>query len=242
MLDTPENCAIIDLGDPNNPDHIICPRCLCLKEAKHFMRRATKEQALAWGYSGRIRLEYVGKSCKTCHKPPKPLSQLTPLQIKQRISSGNHVGSEGRAKVILQNRIARGKAGIVQGITNRMQKIAAQQWAGILEDAGDTVKRFSNQVGQLKFNASHPLRIAYTKRILDIARLHEKSIQYKIKNGERKPEHITTWQHLMSEKEKAHITADFNAIPPEVRARMTHRSVLNVTGGSVYEMYAPKKE
>jgi hypothetical protein len=241
MPDTPETCAVVDLGAHDNPDHIMCPTCGVIKEVKHFRRKATLAQAKAWGYSGRVTLEYVGKSCKSCNKPPKPLSKLTPLQIKQRISSGNHTGSMGQAQRILENRIARGKEGILNGVLTRMQKQASISWANVLEDVDTAIKRSTRQAAQQKSRSSHPLRIEYANLIADTARVYKKEIQRRIKAGEAKPDNILVWQQLMSEKDKRKITEHFNAIPPLVRARMRHDAILQVNGESSYIIYAPDK-
>lgn len=252
----PETCAVIDLGDADNPRHIMCPTCRVIKPTADFNRRATVAQAKAWGYSARVRLEYVGKSCNSCNKPPKPLSKLTPMQIKQRISSGNHEGSEGRAKAILENRIARGKAGIAQGVKNRAEKIAAESWSTVLTALTLATRRYIRQVCDIKAKTDTPqafvrprhypplptphpsrssstllasphARIAYTTLILATARAKAKQIKEHITNGQKKPDSITRWQDLITDKEKEKIQRLFEDIPLEQRATMRQSAVLN---------------
>lgn len=252
----PETRAVIDLGDANNPERIMCPTCRVIKPTADFNRRATVAQAKAWGYSARVRLEYVGKSCNSCNKPPKPLSKLTPKQIKQRISSGNHEGSEGRAKSILENRIARGKAGIAQGVKNRSEKHAKESWNTVLTALKLASKRYTRQISDIKAKVDTPqafvrprhypplptphpsrsssallasphARIAYTTLILATARAKIKQIKEHIANGQKKPDSITRWQDLITEQEREKIKQHFDAIPPEQRATMRQSAVLN---------------
>ena len=244
-MDIPlETCAVIDLGDVKNPRHIMCPTCREIKEVRHFSRTATRAQAKAWGYSARVRLEYVGKSCNVCNKPPKPLSKLTPMQIKQRISSGNHEGSMGRAQSILENRIARGKAGIAQGVKNRSEKLAKESWSTVLTALTLATRRYTRQVcdikaKQAKQTTPHPsrssatllasphARIAYTTLILATARAKIKQIKEHIANGQKKPDTIVRWQDLITEQEREKIQRLFEAIPPEQRATMRQSAILN---------------
>lgn len=241
---TPENCAIIDLGDGNNPDHIMCHQCRMIKPVKDFKRVATKAQALAWGYSGRVALEYVGKSCKSCYTPPKHLSQLTPLQIKQRISSGNHIGSEGLAKVVLENRIKKGKDAIRAGIKKRLRKDSQVSWNPLLIAVKETSRRFTRQISDIKAKGdndgkgitpsnntsrSSPFsqRLAYTTLILDIARGVTDEIKAEINKGVAKPEAIKRWQDMIDEDERSLIQQYFDAIPPEQRKNMRPTAILS---------------
>ena len=234
---TPDNCATIDIGDVNNPEHIMCHQCRLIKPSSDFKRKATRAQALAWGYSGRVRLEYVGKSCKSCYTPPKPLSQLTPLQIKHRLSAGNHEGSEGRAKAILENRIKRGKQGIAQGVKNREGRLTQESWNPLLIAVKEASRRFARQLADIKAKDSlrersspsspHAMRMAYTRLILDTARLKAKDMQHHIKQRFKKPESIKRWQDLITDVERTNIQAHFNAIPPEEAKHMKQAAVLS---------------
>jgi hypothetical protein len=234
MHTTPENCATIDIGDANNPEHIMCHQCRLIKPVKDFKRRATQAQALAWGYSGRVRLEYVGKSCTSCYIPPKPLSQLTPLQIKQRISGGNHVGSEGLAKMVLENRIKRGKDGIRKGVKNRVRKDAQLSWSPLLIAVKETNRRYTRQLSDIrakedcKSRSSLSHRIAYTTRIVAIARAITGEIKANISQGVAKPEGVNRWQDMMTTTQKEQIKQDFEAIPPEQRRTMRQAAILTI--------------
>ena len=234
MHTPPENCAIIDLGDANNPDHIMCPSCMLIKPVKDFKREATKAQALAWGYSGRVRLEYIGKSCKSCYTAPKHLSQLTPLQIKQRISSGNYEGSEGRAKAILENRITRGKDGIRKGVKKRVRKDSQVSWNPLLIAVKETSRRYTRQLSDIRNredlqsrSSSFEQRIAYTTFILTVARAVTGEINAEIDKGVAKPESIKRWQDLIGADERTLIQQYFDAIPPEQRATMRSTAILS---------------
>jgi len=236
----PKNGVFIDLGDANNPERIMCHRCRMIKPAADFKRRATRAQALAWGFSGQVRLEYESKSCKACYKPPKPLSKLTPLQIKQRLSTGNHEGSEGRAKAILETKLARGRAAVAQSVKNREKRYAKESWSQPLTALKLTSKRYTRQISDIKAKqakqtkqttpqsrSSFTERIAYTTLILATARAKIKQIKEHIANGQKKPDSITRWQDLITDKEKEKIQRHFDAIPPEQRAAMRQSAVLS---------------
>jgi hypothetical protein len=246
----PKNGVFIDLGDANNPERIMCHRCRMIKPAADFKRRATRAQALAWGFSGQVRLEYESKSCKACYKPPKPLSKLTPLQIKQRLSTGNHDGSEGRAKAILETKLARSRAAVAQSVKNREKRHAEESWRQPLTALKLTSKRYTRQISDIKAKQAKqtkqtspqsrssltltepnttPLteRIAYTTLILATARAKIKQIKEHIANGQKKPDSITRWQDLITDKEKEKIHRHFDAIPPEQRAAMRQSAVLS---------------
>lgn len=238
--DTPETYAVIDLGSVDLPDHICCPRCRRILPTKAFVRRATKAQALSRGYAGNYLLRYVGKNCLDCQPQPKALHQLYPQELERRVASGNYTGSTARAEEMLKKRKERQLEGIRQGTLNRMKKLAKKEWAEMLTDVVDAVKRYKQQS-----RSSHPTyspqRKTYTALILGVAMRCRTVIRQQIRNGKRPTPATRGWQDLLTQEERRNVQAHFDAIPPEEARKMRHTAVLNLTQYSDYVHYAPDK-
>lgn len=255
--DTPETYAVIDLGSVDLPDHICCPRCRRILPTKDFVRRATKAQALSRGYAGNYLLRYVGKNCLDCQPQPKALHQLTPLQLKQRLSSGNYTGSTARAEEMLKKRKERQLEGIRSATLIRMRKLAKKEWAEMLTDVCEAVERYKQQARTLAAHTlasssssaltaphssrSSPSRRAYTALILEIAMKYRPIIKQYIRDGKRPTASTRGWQDLLTQEERRNVQAHFDAIPPEEARKMRHTAVLNLTQYSDYVHYAPDK-
>lgn len=258
---TPETCAIVELGRYDSPDHVLCAQCRQIKPVHSFIRRATKTQAISWGYEGNYLLKYVSSTCLSCKPQPKPLHQLPTLQIKQRLSTGNYTGSTARAEEILTKKKERGVEGIRNGIKKRMKNTAAEKWKDITEELTKHITLFRQQLNTMEKNETDaksrsslstsfkpnpsrrsPQRMAYTKLILDTALATRNIIKNKIAYGEKPSPTTTRWQHLLTDEQRQNIQAHYDAIPPEEARKMRHTAVLNLTEYSDYIHYAPKKD
>ena len=239
--DPPETYAVIDLGSVDLPDHICCPRCRRILPTHSFVRRATKAQSLSRGYAGNYLLRYVGKNCLDCQPQPKALHQLYPQELERRVASGTYTGSTANAEAMLKKRKERQLEGIRKGTLNRMKKLAEKEWAEMLTDVCDAIKRFKQQAHTLASSRSSPSRITYTTLILEIATQYRPIIKQYIRDGKRPTPSTRGWQDLLTQEERRNVQAHFDDIPPEEARRMRHTAVLNLTQYSDYVHYAPDK-
>ena len=242
----PKTCAIIDLGRFDSPDHAMCVQCRAIKPILNFIRRATKTQAISWGYEGNYLLKYESSTCLTCKPQPKALHKLTQMQIKQRVSTGNYIGSTARAEETLRKKKERQIEGIRSGKLTLKKKTARQKWAPISKDLSDNLASFLrhyNTVSKGKQRSSpSEAHIAYSRLILAMARKIKHHIANKLTYGVYPNDTTARWQDLLTEEERTDIQTHFDAIPPEEAKRMRHTAVLNLTKYSDYVHYAPNKE
>lgn len=240
--DTPETCAVIDLGSVDSPDHICCPRCRRILPTHAFIRRATKTQSLSRGYAGNYILRFVGKNCLDCQPQPKPLNKLTTMELKQRLSTGNFTGSTAHAEEMLRKRKQRQVEGSRKGTHTRMKKRAALEWGEMLTELVGAVKRYKQQATTLSSSRSSPSRITYTTLILALAMRYRTVIKHHISQGKRPTPTTKGWQDLLTQEERRNVQAHFDAIPPEESRLMRHTAILNLTQYSDYVHYAPDKQ
>lgn len=242
----PENCAIVDLGGFDSPDHALCARCRAIKPIANFMRRATKNQALSWGYEGNYLLRYPSSTCLDCKPQPKPLHKLTQKIIRNHISSGNHFGSTASAEATLIKKKERQIEGIRSGKLTLKKKKAKSAWKPILGTLAENAITFARHHATISKGKSRSspsqAHITYSKLIVDTAYAIRKIIRSKLTYGEAPSPTTTRWQDLLTDEERTNIQTHFDAIPTEESKRMRHTAVLNLTKYSDYVHYAPNKE
>ena len=130
--------------------HGLCPKCKLVKPMKSFRKLATPSQMRAWGKEGAVRMTLVSNYCKECRPKPRPLSKLSPAQIKERIISGETIYKDpAKAEKILANRIERSKAAMVRSGKERQYNKKRGRWAGIVEEISTTHKRFDLRLRNL---------------------------------------------------------------------------------------------
>ena len=165
------------------------------------------------------------KHCKECRPKPRPLSKLSPAEIKQRIVSGETIYKDpAKAEKILANRIERSTNALIRSGKERQFDIKRKRWAGIVEEVSTTHKRFELRLCNLIRRALptglghqpscgdflHNPHIAYTQAC--VAAL--KRIKLLLKS---KALHLTppppSWQHLLSFEETTTIQSLYNVLP-----------------------------
>lgn len=202
--------------------HGLCPKCKLVKPMKSFRKLATPSQMRAWGKECAVRMTLVSKYCKECRPKPRPLSKLSPAQIKERIISGETIYKDpAKAEKILANRIERSKAAMVRSGKEHQYNKKRGRWAGIVEEISTTHKRFDLRLRNLirrsatEGNAHHQNafkgeHILYTVACLDALtriKLLLKSDQLLLTPPP------PSWQHLLTEEESTTIQALYNVLP-----------------------------
>jgi hypothetical protein len=173
--------------------------------------------------------------CKECRPKPRPLSKLSPAEIKQRIASGETIYKDPRkGQQILANRIERSKAAMVRSGKEHQFDKKRERWVGIVEEVFTTHKRFELRLCNLirratpsglghhsDFATSCRQLIAYTQACLGAL----KRIKLLLK-----PVPITppppSWQHLLTTKETTTIQSLYNVLP---KKGLRESARLNIT-------------
>ena len=206
----------------SDTQHGLCPKCNTVKPLKSFKKLATPSQMRAWGKEGNVRMTLTMTHCKECRPKPRPLSKLSPAEIKERIISGEIIYKDpAKAEKILQNRIERSTNALVRSGKERQFDIKRERWAGIVEEVSTTHKRFDLRLRNLirraepvdlghhsDFATSCRQLIDYTQACVDAL----KRIKLLLK-----PVPITppppSWQHLLTEEESTTIQSLWGVLP-----------------------------
>jgi hypothetical protein len=176
----------------------------------------------AWGKEGNVRMTLTMTHCKECRPKPRPLSKLSPAEIKERIISGEIIYKDpAKAEKILANRIERSTNALIRSGKERQYDKKRERWAGLVEEVSTTHKRFDLRLRNLlrratpvelghhsDFATSCRQLIAYTQACVDAL----KRIKLLLK-----PVPITppppSWQHLLNEEETTTIQSLYNVLP-----------------------------
>jgi len=194
--------------------HGLCPKCNLVKPLKSFKKLATPSQMRSWGKEGNVRMTLTMTNCKECRPKPRPLSKLSPAEIKRRIASGETIYKDpAKAEQILANRIERSKAAMVRSGKEHQFDIKRTRWAAIVEEVSTTHRRFDLRLRNLirRENAHQPFKgehILYTIACVDALTRIKLLL---------KPVPITppppSWQHLLTPKESTTIQSLYNVLP-----------------------------
>jgi hypothetical protein len=189
----------------------------------------------SWGKEGNVRMTLTMTNCKECRPKPRPLSKLSPAEIKERIISGETIYKDpAKAEKILANRIERSKAAMVRSGKEHQFDIKRTRWAAIVEEVSTTHRRFDLRLRNLirralpsglghhsEFATSCRQLIAYTTACLDAL----KRIKLLLK-----PVPITppppSWQHLLTPEESTTIQSLYNVLP---KKGLRESARLNIT-------------
>ena len=191
--------------------HGLCPKCNLVKPLKSFKKLATPSQMRAWGKDGNVRMTLTMTDCKECRPKPRPLSKLSPAEIKERIVSGEIIYKDpAKAEKILANRIERSKAAMVRSGKEHQFDKKRERWAAIVEEVSTTHKLFDLRLRNLirRENAHH--HIDYTQACLDALtriKLLLKSDQLLLTPPP------PSWQHLLLAEEITTIQSLYNVLP-----------------------------
>lgn len=218
--------------------HGLCPKCKEVKHMKSFRKLATPSQMRAWGKEGAVRMTLVSKYCRECRPKPRPLSKLSPAEIKERIISGEIIYKDpAKAEKILANRIERSTNALIRSGKERQFDKKRERWAGIVEEVSTTHKRFDLRLRNLTrraalvgvghqspptdFATSCLQLIAYTTACVDALTRIKLLL---------KPVPITppppSWQHLLTPEESTTIQSLYNVLP---KKGLRESARLNIT-------------
>lgn len=208
----------------------LCATCKQVKPLKDYITKSTNAQAQAWGYKKAI--DYESKNCKSCRKPPRPLSKLTLKEIQNKIASGDIHGF-AIGQLMKEKRIAQGRIGIKQGLIDRWKDRRASLWAGLLVSSDKEWERVRSYTYKLlpDTNTKHSPELlafytAYTKQIRQV-RTHF-STQKKL--GTITPKkHLAWWQYI-SEPQRKKLIEQWESIPFTQRQHMNKPAIINDQG------------
>lgn len=137
------------LGSHLNPTHALCPSCNDIYPIKMFKAKSTHAQAKAWGYKRAV--EYVTEKCRYCRKPPKPISQLSMKEIRNRITSGD-IQSGAISTLILEKK----KAQLTQkkrlAVEKRWRAVRSKAWKDLQTQSTPEYTRIRKRVSELKID------------------------------------------------------------------------------------------
>ena len=220
----------------SDTQHGLCPKCNTVKPLKSFKKLATPSQMRAWGKEGNVRMTLTMTNCKECRPKPRPLSKLSPAEIKERIISGETIYKDpAKAEKILANRIERSTNALIRSGKERQFDIKRGRWAGIVEEVSTTHKRFDLRLRNLLRRGVptglghqpscgdllHNPHIAYTQACLDALTRIKLLL---------KPVPITppppSWQHLLTIEETTTIQSLYNVLP---KKGLRESARLNIT-------------
>ena len=204
--------------------HGLCPKCNLVKPLKSFKKLATPSQMRSWGKEGNVRMTLTMTNCKECRPKPRPLSKLSPAEIKERIISGETIYKDpAKAEKILANRIERSKAAMVRSGKERQYDKKRVRWAAIVEEVSTTHRRFDLRLRNLIRRAT-PVELghhSYTQACLDALTRIKLLL---------KPVPITppppSWQHLLTPEESTTIQSLYNVLP---KKGLRESARLNIT-------------
>jgi hypothetical protein len=205
--------------------HGLCPKCNTVKPLKSFKKLATPSQMRAWGKEGAVRMTLVSKYCRECRPKPRPLSKLSPAEIKQRIVSGETIYKDpAKAEKILANRIERSTNALIRSGKEHQYNKKRERWAGIVEEISTTHKRFDLRLRNLQRRALpsdlghhsscrdflYNPHIAYTTACVDaLTRIKLLLKSDQLLFAPPPP----SWQHLLSFEETTTIQSLYNVLP-----------------------------
>ena len=235
--------ALLNEGDARLPSHIQCIKCGEIKPRSSFKKRTTHAQAKGWGKSGARKLEIISKNCESCRPKLRPPRKLSPRELITRATTGDlKIGA-----VVLEDKINKriqdGKDGIRRGIKRKMEKKQRSLWQPMWESVSAARTRARDRVKYLfavvlgrtttttTTTPSHKPDVSvinYARAVL----LATTEVAEIIKHNKRwalpLPINTTTWTDILPQETKQHLTALFESIPHQERARMRQSSILNV--------------
>lgn len=220
----------------SDTQHGLCPKCKLVKPLKSFKKLATPSQMRSWGKEGNVRMTLTMTNCKECRPKPRPLSKLSPAEIKERIVSGETIYKDpAKGEQILANRIERSKAAMVRSGKERQYDKKRVRWAGIVEEVSTTHRLFDLRVRNLRTRFPLPRGLGHHSSPTDFATLcrqldrwDEVAVQLiaytqacidALKRIKLllKPVPITppppSWQHLLTEEESTTIQSLWDVLP-----------------------------
>jgi hypothetical protein len=160
--------------------------------------------------------------CKECRPKPRPLSKLSPAEIKERIASGETIYKDpAKAEKILANRIERSTNALIRSGKERQYDKKRERWAGLVEEVSTTHKRFDLRLRNLLRRAT-PVELGHHSDFATSCRqliAYTQACVYALKRIKLllKPVPITppppSWQHLLTEEETTTIQSLYNVLP-----------------------------
>lgn len=223
----------------SDTQHGLCPKCNLVKPLKSFKKLATPSQMRAWGKEGNVRMTLTMTNCKECRPKPRPLSKLSPAEIKERIASGETIYKDpAKAEQILANRIERSKAAMVRSGKEHQYNKKRARWVNMRLEAATLHRLFDLRLRNLQRRALpsdlghqpscgeslHNPHIAYTQACVDaLTRIKD---LLKSKDLQLTPP-PPSWQHLLSFEETTTIQSLYNVLP---KKGLRESARLNITG------------
>ena len=241
---TPEtDYAVLNEGDARLPSHIQCSKCGEIKPRSLFKKRTTHAQAKGWGKSGRYKLEIMSKNCEPCRPKPRPPRKLSPRELITRATTGDLKMGAVELDARIKQRIQNGKDGIRAGIHRKMENKKRSVWQPMWESvsaartrARDRVKYlFASVLGRTTTTTPSPKPdisvINYARAVLlattETAEIIKHNKRWALPLPDTLPNN-PTWTDILPQETKQHLTALFESIPHQERARMRQSSILNV--------------
>jgi ribosomal protein S26 len=224
--------ALLSEGDARLPSHIQCSKCGEIKPRSSFKKQTTHAQAKGWGKSGRHKLEIISKNCESCRPKLRPPRKLSPRELITRATTGDlKIGA-----VVLEDKINKriqdGKDGIRAGIRRKMEKKQRSVWQPMWESVSAARTRARDRLNYLKSGRATPTPdvsvILYAQAVLTATTTTAEIIKHNKRWAAPLPENTTTWTDILPYETKQHLTALFESIPHQERARMRQSSILNV--------------
>ena len=191
-----------------------CAKCKQAKPIADFKTKSTNAQAQAWGYKRAI--EIVSKNCKACRKPRKKVRDMTLKEIQNKIASGD-IFSHAIGELAKQQRIAKGKRGITEGLVKRWKNKRAKDWANLFTSSDKEYERV--RAYTYKKDLDPELHAFYTAYLAQIkqARNHF-SLQCKL--GTLSPKRGLTWWQYISHPSRDRLINQWESIPFALRQHM----------------------
>jgi len=211
----------------SDTQHGLCPKCKEVKPLKSFKKLATPSQMRAWGKEGNVRMTLTMTHCKECRPKPRPLSKLSPAEIKQRIASGETIYKDpAKGEKILANRIERSKAAMVRSGKEHQYNKKRARWVNMRLEVATLHRLFDLRLRNIKnrfpvtrlghhspptdFATSCRQLIAYTQACVDaLTRIKD---LLKSKDLQLTPP-PPSWQHLLNEEEATTIQSLWDVLP-----------------------------
>lgn len=167
--DTELSHAVKLLGDADNPTHIQCYECRCIKPIKDYKYKCTLAQAQSLGRQQPF--DFTAKSCKSCRKKKeKPLHKLSLKQIQNKIASG-HIKGGVIGELVKENRVADGIRRKREGMQRRWKATRFELWEGLFEDTSlEYARARKNKSLNKPDTPQHTFFTAYCTAIVEVRR------------------------------------------------------------------------
>lgn len=229
----------------SDTQHGLCPKCNLVKPLKSFKKLATPSQMRAWGKEGNVRMTLTMTNCKECRPKPRPLSKLSPAEIKQRIASGETIYKDpAKAEQILTNRIERSTAAMVRSGKEHQYNKKRARWVNMRLEVATLHRLFDLRLRNIKnrfpvtrlghhspptdFATSCrevfiPNLNAYTQACVDALKRIKDLLKSKDLQLTPPP---PSWQHLLTPEETTTIQSLYNVLP---KKGLRESARLNIT-------------